>query len=447
MTQPNATRLLLVGQPGSEFRLAAEMARDAGAHVDMADAPAQALALLRSDGAMMVMIDVGLDAAGFIAQLRAERFTLPVIACGINASADQAVSAIRAGARDYVPLPPERSLIAAAIASIAPTASSVILGEDPALARAVSFGLSMATARVPVLLCGERSTGKELLARHIHDASGCSGRFEIVECAGASPEVIASELFGHEAGAFPGAVARRVGRLEKAHKGTLLLRNVDLLPPTIQADLAHALRSGVIRRMNGTASIALDARLMVSATTSLADRVAAGTFRADLVSHLELVQLCLPPLRERGQDILCLALRQIEDASCAEQRPAPALSEEAAAALLDYDWPGNVRELQDVMHRAVLLARGNAIEPSDLVLTDGRQLAPAAPRMGLGLPKVESLVGRTVEEVERELILQTLEHCHGNRTSASSILGISVRTMRNKLKSFIEAGIAVSPAA
>ncbi|SEI78134.1 DNA-binding transcriptional response regulator, NtrC family, contains REC, AAA-type ATPase, and a Fis-type DNA-binding domains [Sphingomonas sp. OV641] len=447
MTQPNATRLLLVGQPGSEFRLAAEMARDAGAHVDMADAPAQALALLRSDGAMMVMIDVGLDAAGFLAQLRAERFTLPVIACGINASADQAVSAIRAGARDYVPLPPERSLIAAAIASIAPTASSVILGEDPALARAVSFGLSMATARVPVLLCGERSTGKELLARHIHDASGCSGRFEIVECAGASPEVIASELFGHEAGAFPGAVARRIGRLEKAHKGTLLLRNVDLLPPTIQADLAHALRSGVIRRMNGTASIALDARLMVSATTSLADRVAAGTFRADLVSHLELVQLCLPPLRERGQDILCLALRQIEDAARAEQRPAPALSEEAAAALLDYDWPGNVRELQDVMHRAVLLARGNAIEPSDLVLTDGRQLAPAAPRMELGLPKVESLVGRTVEEVERELILQTLEHCHGNRTSASSILGISVRTMRNKLKSFIEAGIAVSPAA
>lgn len=167
MTQPNATRLLLVGQPGSEFRLAAEMARDAGAHVDMADAPAQALALLRSDGAMMVMIDVGLDAAGFIAQLRAERFTLPVIACGINASADQAVSAIRAGARDYVPLPPERSLIAAAIASIAPTASSVILGEDPALARAVSFGLQhQCQAQYAVRACAIDDRHPDLLQRN-----------------------------------------------------------------------------------------------------------------------------------------------------------------------------------------------------------------------------------------------------------------------------------------
>lgn len=447
MMQSCPTRLLLVGVPGSEFRLAAGMAREAGAEVNMADSPAQALALLRSDGAMIVMIDVALDVAGFIAQLRAERFTLPVLACGINASADLAVSAIRAGARDYVPLPPERDLIAAAIASVVPARPSVIISDDPVLARTISFALSMATSRVPMLIHGERGTGKELLARHIHDASGCAGSFEVVDCAGASTDVVASELFGHEEGAFPGAIARRIGRFEKAGKGTLLLRNVDLLPQVLQADLARALRMGVIRRMGGHEAIPLDARMVVSTTAPLADRVAAGAFREDLLAKFELVQLRLPPLRTRGQDIVRLATYHLELIARAEGRSALTLSDGAAAALLRHDWPGNVRELQDVMHRAVLLASGDQIAPTDLVLTDGRQLAPAPARAETGLPEVESLVGRTVEEVERELILQTLERCHGNRTSASSILGISVRTMRNKLKTFIEAGIAVSPAA
>lgn len=447
MSHARPPRLLLVGVPGSEFRLAAGMARDAGAEVAMADSPAQALAVLRSDPVMMVMIDVALDVAGFMSQLRAERFTLPVIACGVNAPADQAVSAIRAGARDYVPLPPDRELIAAAIASAVPATSSVIVGEDPAVARAVSFALNMATARVPVLIFGERGTGKELLARQIHDASGCTGAFEVVDCAGAGAEVIASELFGHERGAFAGAIARRIGRLEKARGGTLLLRNVDLLPPSIQADLARAQRSGVIRRMGGNEAIVLDTRMVVSTTTPLAERVAAGAFRADLLAHFQLVELCLPPLRARGRDILRIASHHLDLIARAERRIAPTLSPAAEAALMGHDWPGNVRELHDLMHRAFLLANEDQIQPADLVLTDGRQLVAAAPRGDAGLPEVESLVGRTVEEVERELILQTLERCHGNRTSASSILGISVRTMRNKLKTFIEAGISVSPAA
>lgn len=238
---PAAISMLLVGTPGTEFRLAADMARAAGAQVCMADAPADALACLRADAVSLVMIDVETDVPGFMRQLRAERFAVSVLACGIEASASMAVAAIRAGARDYVPLPPQADLIAAAILSVAVQPAESMIGDDPALARAAAFGKAVAHARVPVLITGERGCGKEVMARAIHDVSGRAGRFLVVECAGVSPEVVESELFGHEADAFPGAIARRLGRLDKAAEGTLVLRDIDALAPAAQARLLGAL--------------------------------------------------------------------------------------------------------------------------------------------------------------------------------------------------------------
>lgn len=443
----DSVRLLLIGPAGSEFRLAASMAQDAGAAVTMADDSASALAVLRGASTGLVMIDVELDVAGFMAQLRAERFAVPVLACGIDASAARAVAAIRAGARDYVPLPPQCDLIAAAITSVVPQPAEPMLGTDPVLKRAFAYGLAMAHSRAPVLVTGEKGSGKEVMARAIHDASGRGGRFLAVECAGVSADIIESELFGHEAGAFPGAAAQRIGRLEKAAGGTLFLRDVECLPAAAQAKLLAAIQAGAVRRIGGNTTVAMSARLIASTSSDLEAKVADGAFRSDLLARLTLVRVALPPLRERRSDISLLARHFAERLALANGLPTRDFTPEALRLLSIYPWPGNVRELEDLVHRAVLLANGPQIDADAIVLIDGSHMkAVPSVESCAGRAEVESLVGHTVEEVERELILQTLQRHHGNRTSASNILGISVRTMRNKLKTFIEAGIPVAPA-
>lgn len=436
-------RLLLVGAPGGAFRLAAEMARAAGAEVVMADDGADALAHLRATGADLVMIDIDADVAGFIGQARAERFSVPVLACGIDAPADKAVAAIRAGARDYVPLPPDANLIAAAIATVMDHTVGPLIGRDPGMERALRVGLAIARSRSPILIEGEAGTGKERLARAIHAASGATGRFIALDVAGLAPEIVEAELFGQDQGACSPAAARRTGCIEQARDGTLFIREVAALTPGIQARLHAVLHDHSFRRTRGRATIVATARIIASTGVDLDARVAQGGFRRDLLARLGLARLILPPLRSRSGDIAALAAHFVDRFARTENVPVRALPAETVAALHRHAWPGNVRELEDVIHRAVLLARSGEIRSADLLLADGTSLADApAPQAGA----LEGLVGHTVEEVERALILQTLGHCHGNRTSASTILGISVRTMRNKLRTFIEAGIPVSPA-
>jgi len=274
------------------------------------------------------------------------------------------------------------------------------------------------------------------MARMVHEASGRSGRFVVVECAGVAAEIIESELFGHAAGAFPGALAPRAGRLAEAAGGTVFLREIGALPPAAQARLAAWLqdRTG-------------DARLVASTTGDLAGQVSAGAFRADLHARLNLLRIELPPLRERGEDVERLALHFAERMAALNGLPPRPLSAEALQCLRRHEWPGNVRELEDVIHRSVLLTQGSVIRNDALVLSDGSRMLADEPEKPAADSKIESLVGRSMADVERDLILQTLKRCGGNRTTASIILGISVRTMRNKLKSFIEAGIAIAPAA
>lgn len=436
-------RLLLIGPPGGAFRLAAEMARDTGADVMTADSCDGALATLRAVGADLAMIDVASPVASFIAALRLERFSLPVLACGIDAPAERAVAAIRAGAVDYLPLPPQRELIAAAIAAIVEQPSPHPIGADPGFVRSTAFALAMARAKTPMLLAGESGTGKETLARAIHDASGRAGPFLTVDGDGAAAEVIASELFGHEPGAFPGAAARRMGKLEMAAGGTLFLRAADRLDGSVQARLADALRSGTTQRLGEGAPIAVDTRIIAATGADLDALVAAGAYRADLAARLSFVRVELPPLRRRQHDIPLLAAHFAERLASANGVAVRPLDDGALALLQCYDWPGNVRELEDVIHRAVLLETGARLGAAALVLVDGTRLDSRPTRAGAD---VSGLVGMTVEDVERDLILKTLERCRGNRTSASTILGISVRTMRNKLRSFIEAGIVVAQA-
>jgi DNA-binding NtrC family response regulator len=406
----NNVRLVLVGTSGTEFRLAAELAREAGADVTMVDDGAAACAWLREAGGDLVMIDVNVDVRAFISQLRSERMAVPVIACGIDAPAQLAVAAIRAGARDYVPLPPDPALIAAAITSVALRAPR-LPSCDPVVVRIEQLALLLAPDAKPILIEGERGSGRETLARAIHDASGRAGRFLAVDCASPVAEMLESALFGHEAGTFPGAIARRSGAIEQAENGTLFLRNVQALPRDLKARLAAA-----------------DARNV---------RIIAGTSAASLGELPEATRISLPPLRRRGADIGPLARHLARHFSLSEGCSPSSFHDSAIALLEAQSWTGNIDELEQVVHRTVVSHPGELIRDEDLPLS----LDPAPSNIDVG-----SLVGQTVEDVERELILHTLEHCHGNRTSASNILGISVRTMRNKLRSFIEAGIPVAPA-
>ncbi|GGO96984.1 sigma-54-dependent transcriptional regulator [Stakelama pacifica] len=424
-------RMLLVGPKGGPFREAAEMARGAGAEVRLADTPADALCALRDSGAGMVMIDVETDVPGFLADLTQERFGVPVLACGIDASAERAVAAIRAGAVDYVPLPPDRELIAAAIRQIAVLPEVTLIGEAQNFTRALSFARAMGPAHAPILISGERGTGKQSVAHMVHAASN-GGCFHSVECGGVAPDILASELFGHEAGDFPGARADRRGAFTTARGGTLFLRDIDQLPPLLQHRVLSAIDEPGAPR------------LIASNSRDLGALVEAGRFRADLLARFALASITIPPLRDRGNDIALLAETFVARFAAMESRAVPAIAPEALRLIQGYEWPGNVAELQEAMHRAVLLAHNGGIDAESIVLADGSRIRSVE---GNSEATVEALVGRTVEEVERALILQTLERCNGNRTSASQILGISVRTMRNKLKAFVEAGISTIPAA
>lgn len=435
-------RILLIGSGQSELRVAADMARAEGAEVAIAGDLDGALASLRTHGSDLVLIDVNFDVARFIGQLTAERIAVPVLACGIDAPASLAVAAIRAGARDYLPLPPQADLIAAAIMSVT-NHSLQMVGDHPAYRQAVDFGLAMARSDVPVLVTGESGCGKEMMARAIHGASGRTGRFVTVDAAVAVTDLVEAELFGQEEGAFEGAVARRAGRVEEAADGTLYLKNVDKLDARLQTRLTILLAEGKFTRLGGGEKVVSTARIIAGTVSGLPKLAEEGLFRPDLVARLAVVKVAIPPLRQRVSDIRLLANHFAARFSYLNGVPVRWVNDGALHVLADHDWPGNVRDLEHVLLRAVLLARTAEIGHEVLTLSDGRRLVDVR----RGDERVEivagPLVGRTVADVERELILNTLKQCRGNRTSASSILGISVRTMRNKIRSFVEAGIPV----
>lgn len=434
-------RMILVGSDRSEFKTAAMLADQSGAIVQLVQSPEEAVIRLRQGGADLVMVDVGYDVAKFIDQLRAERMLVPVIACGVDASADKAVAAIHAGAQDYVSLPPDADLIAAAITSVS-MRSVDIIGVSGAFRRSIDFALAMSKSPLPVIISGERGVGKEMIARVIHEASSRGGRFVVVNCASGNADIIMAELFGQEAGAFEGAVAPRAGRIEQANGGTIYLRDIDALDDAAQEHLQELLENRRLRRLGGDLYQNVDIRLVASTCRNLAELAESGEFLDGLWQQVNLVNVVIPPLRERAEDIGALAVHFAERFARLNGFDIRPVSAAALGMLKDQPWASNVQELEHVMLRAVILARGSDILPEHLTTADGQPLKDHA--QPLAQQASTGLVGKTMAEVERDLILQTLQHCGGNRTSASSILGISVRTMRNKIKSFIEAGIPIT---
>ena len=446
-------RLLIVGTLGGQLTTASKIAMDKGASVTHAASNEQALAVLRAGrSADLLMIDVALDIRDLIARLDAERIHVPIVACGITNDARAAVNAIHAGAKEYIPLPPDPDLIAAVLAAVTDDRREMIYRDD-AMAGVVKLAQQIAGSDASVLITGESGTGKEVLARYLHVRSARSKKpFITVNCAAIPENLLESELFGHEKGAFTGALGRRIGKFEEANGGTLLLDEISEMDVRLQAKLLRAIQERLIDRVGGGRPVPVDIRIIATSNRNLAEAVREGKFREDLLFRLNVVNLKIPPLRQRPADIGELAQYFAKKYSEANGLPARPLSAEARRALNMHRWPGNVRELENTLHRAVLLSSGPEIGIDGILSPDGMRLDQApgsgiAAQAAMAADQVtRNLIGRTVAEVERDLILETLKHCLGNRTHAANILGISIRTLRNKLNEYAHDGVPIPPA-
>ena len=434
-------RLLLIGSLEGYISLAGKIALARGAKVTHVDDIERALVALRSgNGAELIMMDVKLDIRRMVDSLKQERITVPIVACGIGTDAEAAVRAIKAGAKEYIPLPPDAALIAAVLEAVAEESSAVIW-RDPAMEKILRLAEQVAPADASILLTGESGTGKEVVARFIHRKSRrASHVFITVNCAAIPENLLESELFGHEKGAFTGAVARRIGKFEEATGGTLLLDEISEMHPRLQAKLLRAIQEREIDRVGGTHPIKIDIRLIATSNRDLESEVRKGGFREDLYFRLNVVNLCIPPLRERPRDIEPLAEHFAKKYAAANGVEYSDMSATLREMLRRHNWRGNVRELENTMHRAILLSGGGEIGPDAVMLSPSKQGDAGHDGGARG-----ALVGRTVADVERDLIIETLQHCLGNRTHAATILGISIRTLRNKLQLYRQEGVPVPP--
>ena len=444
-------RLLIVGTLHGQLTLATKIAMEKGASVTHADGIEQALRVLRGGrGADLMMVEVAIDIRELVTRIEAEKIHVPIVACGTGTDARAAVAAIHAGAKEYIPLPPDPDLIAAVLAAVADDHRDLVYRDD-AMTQVIKLAQQIAPSDASVLITGESGTGKEVLARHLHSKSNrARNPFICVNCAAIPEALLESELFGHEKGAFTGAVARRIGKFEEASGGTLLLDEISEMDVRLQAKLLRAIQERVIDRVGGTRPVAVDIRIIATSNRNLVEAVRDGKFREDLLYRLNVVNLKIPPLRNRPADVLELADHFVKKYAQANGMPVRRLSENARRTLIVNRWPGNVRELENTVHRAVLLASGDEIGEEAIRAPDGARFeenrgAPAAvTHAALAAEQVtRALVGRTVSDVERDLILETLKHCFGNRTHAANILGISIRTLRNKLNEYVADGVPV----
>lgn len=320
------------------------------------------------------------------------------------------------------------------------TISRPMLGEDPAMVQVLSMAEGVAASQATVLIQGESGTGKELLARFIHSRSPRAHRpFIAVNCAALPDGLLESELFGHERGAFTGALIRKIGKFEMAHQGTLLLDEIGEMNLGLQAKLLRVLQEREVDRIGGREPVHVNIRVLATTNRSLRHEVEQGRFREDLYYRLNVFPMTLPPLRERPRDIAVLAKHFLRLSATRNGCALPRISDAAMAALQQRSWKGNVRELENAVERAVLLAAGGTIEPAHLRIED--MPAAVSPLTSRSVPAEPCGTG-SLWEMERELITKTLERLNGNRTHAAKALGISIRTLRNKLREYRQMGQA-----
>jgi two-component system response regulator AtoC len=414
----------------------------------------EAIHLLEKEAFDLVICDIRLEDISGIEVLRSAKqisHKTIVILTTAYASVETAVEAMRLGAFNYLmkPFPPET--LSAVIEKAVEHASliqeneilrnevmqkngslrSSMIAESPMMRQMLENVLKVAKSSASVFISGESGTGKEVIATAIHYNSHRAQKpFIRVNCAAIPHTLIESEFFGHEKGSFTGAAYRRLGRFELADQGTLLLDEISEVPLEIQPKLLRAIQEMEIERVGGSKVLKVDVRLISTSNRNMKETIEKKLFREDLYYRLNVVPLHLPPLRERREDILPLAEFFLEKVCAENHKERKRLSDAARRRLLDYPWPGNIRELANVIERSVVMNSDALIEPGDLLI----DISCPIPQQTVAL--ATSHAKKTLAEIEKEHILSTLEYCSNNKTRAAEHLGISLRTLRNKLGAY-----------
>ncbi len=447
----NLSPILVVDGHSDNRRELTERLNRFGFPVESASDALEALRKFRSTKYSMVITNEkapGIGNSDVLGSLKKISASVPVIVTAANGGVQEAAEAVHAGACDYLQGPYSNEALEKTVKNamrcfdLDRSADNIKLpsGEYPAgkeiisrnrgvqeiLGRARSVAPSTAT----VLIQGESGTGKELMAAYVHHHSRCpQAPYVAVNCAALPDTLAESELFGHEKGSFTGAVGRKIGKFETAKQGTIVLDEIGEMPLPLQAKLLRVLQERQIDRIGGTYPIPVDARVIAISNVNLKEAVKKGRFRADLYYRINVIPLTLPPLRQRIEDIEELAHHFLQKYSLANQKETVRISDAAMKILQSHAWQGNVRELENTMERAVLIGSGNSILPEHLLLdsTEKENQPPAGFSFNAGC---------TVREMEKKLIFRTLKDVNENRTQAAELLGISIRTLRNKLREY-----------
>ncbi len=409
----------------------------------------------------LVIADIklpGENGVELLKQLKKRSLRTPVLLMTGYGSVQSAVEAMKSGAYDYILKP----FSLQALEQTIQRALSISGGEEDSssfpLSGSSKFSIPITTqnrkmkeilevcqrvasSKATVLIQGESGTGKELISRYLHGKSPRSqGPFVAVNCASLPETLLESELFGHEKGAFTGAIQKKIGKFELAHGGTILLDEISEMNPLLQGKLLRVLQEGEVDRVGGRQPIPIDVRVIATTNRNIEAAIGKGDFREDLYYRLNVIPLKLPPLRERSDDIELLTHYFLKAFAEEYKRPVQTVAEEAMAWMKRQEWRGNVRELKNLMERAILMSPGNVLELKDL--SPDSETTPLPERDGkttdLALPPL------SLREMEEKLILRALEKTNGNRTHAAKMLGISIRTLRNKLNEYKQ-GFSASP--
>jgi len=443
---PDATTLLIVDDEPSNVASLEKIFQREGIRVLTADGAKAALEIARTHRVHVVLTDLMMPGTNGVELLRALKQVSPdteVVVMTAYGTVETAVQAMRDGAYDFVEKPLKRMAIVKSVRKAAERQSLVeenrtlrqeiklltrreIVGTSPALRRVLDVATQAAPSSATVLVLGESGTGKELLARYIHERSSRARcPFIGVNCAAIPETILEAELFGHERGAFTGAVGRREGRFAKAARGTLFLDEIGELSPSVQVKLLRVLQEGEYDPVGGD-TVKADVRIVAATNRDLRAQVTAGRFREDLFYRLNVIAVTAPALRSRREDVPLLVDHFLGIYCAKNNRPRLLVARSVLQLLLDYPWPGNVRELENVIERAVVLCRGDTLTTEDLpeAIVQASSPPPSALTVTVGTP---------LEEVEGRLIRETLRHTKGDKPLAAQLLGISTRTIYRKL--------------